>query len=235
MIESVLLGSVHHVPETPPAFQASSFTCPHCSALTQQTWHTLSAYADNDGTELSPNLALAVCFACDKQTLWQMTHHITPTGSWASSGNLIWPQALGGPPPAEDLPDEVRGIYEEARAVVNASPRSASALLRLALEGVLEGLFPDAGNLNATIGAASAAGLPRQIIQAMDVLRFNGNAAIHEVSREDTPETAEALFKILNLVVERLITEPKQIAEMHASLPPGVLAQIEKRDSAEQA
>lgn len=144
---------------------------------------------------------------------------------------MVWPTALGGPAPNGDMPHDVTVIYNEARSVMTLSPRAASALLRLALEALLTGLYPDAGNLNDTIGAAAAAGLSRQIVNAMDVLRFNGNAAIHEIGREDTAETAAALSRILNLVVERLITEPRQIAEMHAELPPGVLAQIERRDS----
>lgn len=114
--------------------------------------------------------------------------------------------------------------------MVKASPRSAAALLRLSLEGLLTGLYPDAGGLNATIGAAARAGLPRQVIDAMDVLRFNGNAAIHEISRKDNAETAASLFAVLNLVVTRLVTEPRQIEALHAELPASVRASIEKRD-----
>lgn len=128
------------------------------------------------------------------------------------------------------MPENVASLYNEARSIMTLSPRAASALMRLALEALLEGLYPDAGNLNETIGAASAAGLPGTIINAMDVLRFNGNAAIHEIDREDTAETAASLATILNLVVVRLITEPRQIAEMHAQLPATVIAAIERRD-----
>ncbi len=164
--------------------------------------------------------------------MWLTRLRQKPTGGGTfTSGELLWPLGLGGPEAPADLPQSVRAVYNEARAVTNTSPRSAAALLRVTLEGILTELFPDQGNLNATIGAAAQAGLPTQVIQAMDVLRFNGNQSAHALSHEDTPETVTALFKILVLVVERLISEPRQIAEMHALLPEGVRQQIEHRDT----
>ncbi|WP_156741896.1 hypothetical protein [Occultella aeris] len=46
----------------------------------------------------------------------------------------------GGPDPSPDMPEDVAQLYEEASTVVGLSPRSASALLRLALEALLKGL-----------------------------------------------------------------------------------------------
>jgi len=201
-----------------PEFKKAAFNCPSCEAYAAQNWRSLhfSGSGGQSGVEL------ATCRSCGRASVWLDVEDAV----------MIWPVGLGGPPPSEDMPAAVATIYDEARSIANLSPRSASALMRLALEALLTELYPDAGNLNDTIGAAAADGLARPIINAMDVLRFSGNASIHEISREDTPETVNALASILNLVVERLITEPKQIAAMHAQLPPGVLAQIEKRDGA---
>ncbi|WP_432477197.1 DUF4145 domain-containing protein [Nocardioides sp. GXQ0305] len=208
--------SVEVDPRT-PRLRGESFACPYCEAFAQQDWDHLYSNGNVTGVER------ATCHACGKTSLWLVVE----------GGILLWPRQLkGGVPAAEDMPAEVRTVYNEARAVVDASPRSAAALLRLALEGLLADLYPSEGNLNDRIGAAAAAGLSQTVVNSMDVLRFNGNAAIHEISREDSADTAASLFAILNLVVERLITEPRRIAQMHAALPPGVLAQIEKRDGA---
>ncbi|WP_137292694.1 DUF4145 domain-containing protein [Nocardioides dongxiaopingii] len=201
---------------TPPEFKSEAFHCPLCDVYADQRWHQLFTQA----TGYLPKY-IAVCGYCRDHSMW--TGEPGPV--------MIWPAGFGGPVAAENMPETVLSVYNEARSVINLSPRAASALLRLALEGLLTSLYPDAGNLNATIGAAKAAGLPETIVQAMDVLRFRGNASIHELNREDTPETAASLATILNLVVERLITEPKQIAEMHAKLPATVLAAIERRDA----
>lgn len=62
-------------------------------------------------------------------------------------------------------------------------------------------------------------------------LRFAGNRSVHEIMSDDTAETATALLHILNLVVERLITQPKQITALHDAMPEGVKQAIERRDA----
>jgi hypothetical protein len=146
---------------------------------------------------------------------------------------MVWPTGLIGPESSSDLPESVAGIYKEARTVGGASPRSAAALLRLALEGVLTDLYPDeTGNLNGLIGAAAMAGLPQDVTRAMDVLRFNGNTAAHEVHLDDTSATVVALFDVLNLVVDRLIGEPKRIGALYDELPEGVREAADRRNQA---
>ncbi|CAM3357028.1 hypothetical protein OCAE111667_05295 [Occultella aeris] len=82
------------------------------------------------------------------------------------------------------------------------------------------------------IGAAVRDGLPQGVQQTMDVLRFSGNQSVHEVHHDDTPETAGTLFNLLNLVVERLVTQPKQLDELYSGLPEGVRDSIARRDAA---
>jgi hypothetical protein len=47
---------------------------------------------------------------------------------------LVWPRRAGGPGPKLDAPPNVRREYEEASQTLEASPRGAAALLRLAIE-----------------------------------------------------------------------------------------------------
>lgn len=217
--------------DTTPRFKTKSFTCPHCGANCQQSWATCSAQDDDSGNAFDPSLYVSTCFVCNAEAVW--LERKVSQGSLARVGRLIHPVAeRGGPPRSSDMPENVSALYDEASTVVTLSPRSASALLRLALEVLLEELYPDdAGNLNAMIGAAVKDGLPERVQKTMDYMRFSGNQSVHKFHHDDTPETAATLFNLLNIVVERLITQPQQLESLYEGLPEGFKDQVEKRDS----
>lgn len=214
---------------TSPTFHGSSFQCPHseCGVEAQQTWGVLYANDEETGDAFDPNIEVSTCNGCRDFALWERVREDS-----GFSGNMVYPVIeFSGPLPNADLPDPVKALYDEARSVVMLSPRSASALLRLSLEALLEHIYPEAHRLNDRIGLAAKDGVPDLVTKAIDVLRSKGNDSVHKIEAEDTAQTAESLFRIVNLVVERLITEPREVAEMHETLPPGVLDQIRQRDS----
>jgi hypothetical protein len=78
-----------------------------------------SQYREFDVNEVS----ISSCFNCNELCLW--VHD-----------QLLWPRRPGGPQPNLDLSPDVRRDYDEASAILDASPRGAAALLRLASEAV---------------------------------------------------------------------------------------------------
>ncbi len=74
--------------------------------------------------------------------------------------------------------------------------------------------------------------LPSRAQQAFDAVRVIGNEAVHpgEIDLRDDLDTVLTLFKLLNLIVEKVITEPKEIDQIYSGLPPGKLKGIEDRD-----
>ncbi|WP_170314702.1 hypothetical protein [Aquibium carbonis] len=46
-------------------------------------------------------------------------------------------------------------------------------------------------------------------------------------------ETAASLFRLLNLIAEKMVSEPKHVDEVYAMLPVNALAAIEARDKKE--
>lgn len=86
--------------------------------------------------------------------------------------------------------------------------------------------------LDAAIGALVAKGLDQRVKIALDVVRVIGNNAVHpgKMDIKDDRATAEQLFKLVNLIVEKMISEPKHLDEMYASLPEGARKHIEERD-----
>jgi len=135
------------------------------------------------------------------------------------------------------MPDDVRADYEEARTIVNASPRGACALLRLATQRLVNELQPEGGDLNDRISRMVKAGLSPMIQQSLDVLRVIGNEAVHpgELDLRDDVETASSLFMLLNLIVDDRIARPKHVTEMFAKLPAGKIQGIVSRDRSSSA
>lgn len=219
--------------DTTPYFKSESFACPICGAFAQQSWAECSAQDSKSGDHFDPSLNVSTCFVCRGEAVWLRSVSYG-TGSRRTIGKLIHPTAkLSGPARSSDMPEEVAALYDEASTILALSPRSASALLRLALEVLLEGMYPDKqGNLNAMIGAAVADGLPERVQKTMDFMRFSGNQSVHKFHHDDTPETAATLFNLLNIVVERLITQPKQLDSLYDGLPEGFKEQIDRRDGA---
>ena len=107
---------------------------------------------------------------------------------------LIWPRTMTAPIAHPDLPDDLRSDYDEARSIVDLSPRGAAALLRLTIEQLCTGLAGEK-KLDKAIGALFHRGLLVQVQQALDVLRVVGNNAVHPLEldlRDDRP-TARAI------------------------------------------
>ena len=136
------------------------------------------------------------------------------------------------PLPSVDTPQDVKEDYEEARSIFNQSPRGAAALLRLAIQKLVIALGESSDNLNDSIGNLVKKGLRTDIQKALDVVRVVGNNAVHpgELNVEDNPEMALSLFKLTNIIVEDMITKPKEVAELFDALPEGAKGAIAKRD-----
>ena len=236
----------------PPGPHKQSFTCPRCGVLAQQKWYPLlydpgdwiaqiSEWARAISTkwardlltvrdyplgpflsqvsklpsDLSPviesnnHLYIAFCQHCDGFTLWL-------------GDAMIYPQVGGAPPPHEEMPPRVRELYEEARGVLPASPRASAALLRVALEGLLEEAGYRQGRLADRLEKAREDGkLSPDTYKLAETLRYAGNAAAHYEPWKINPSQGEEdremvyhLFVFVNYVTDELIAKPRQIGEM---------------------
>lgn len=208
----------------PPAFGSPAFHCPHCAVLARQMWVQLRRTNPGGGTSRA-RIWLSTCTnqACRADTCWVEE---------LDGGRIVEPVFGGGPRPHVDMPPDVKLDYEEARRIVNLSPRGACALLRVACEKLAEDLQPEGRDLNDRIGKLVQNGLPVMVQQAMDTLRVIGSQAVHPgvIDLRDDVDTATALFELLNVVVEDRITRPQRIAEMYAKLPGQKLQGIANRD-----
>ncbi|MCY4445798.1 MAG: DUF4145 domain-containing protein, partial [Rhodobacteraceae bacterium] len=84
---------------------------------------------------------------------------------------------------------------------------------------------------NEDISELVAKGMKTEIQMSLDIVRVMGNNAVHpgKINLSDDQDTALSLFKILNLITEELITQPKKVSETYNSLPEESRKAIEKR------
>ena len=207
-----------------PDKELQSFTCPHCNtvSLMKYAHHIFQDDANLmlvHQSSTKKNLTIARCENCHNKILWIDDEYIYP--------DIIAEDAN------EDMPDSVKQLYDEASLIYNKSPRAACALLRLAIDRLCNELGETDRDINNNIGELVKKGLPKTVQQALDVVRVVGNKAVHpgQIAFDvDDKNTATMLMRILNIIVERMITEPKEIDSLYQGLPESVRNAIENRD-----
>lgn len=207
------------------------FVCPYpdCAVFSRHYWggaqsltvpHTPTISSSRAMAE-TPSIWFAACEACERETVF-------------IDGRLVWPEASQAPAPNVDMPDAIRADFEEARQIYSKSPRGAAALLRLAIQKLCGELGANPKDINQAIGElVREQKISGAIQQALDAVRVIGNEAVHPgvMDLKDDQQTAVALFGLVNFIVEKAISEPKHVAAIYGSLPPGKLAGIAQRDS----
>ncbi len=241
-----------------PKYGSKKFQCPHCNTVASQEWFTANNAGDNatgiiqhlylnyrpsidDWSQqhiisflkeingnfknsfynfVPKNFSVATCSSCDGFTLWV-------------NKEIVFPKKTTLPPPNDDLNEDIKSLYLEASSILIDSPKGATALLRLALQKLLEQVGKSGKNINNDIKSLVAEGLSPKIQQALDLLRVIGNNAVHpgQINLDDNTEIAQKLFGILNFIAEELITKPKELEALYADLIPAeTQGHIKQRD-----
>lgn len=226
----------------PPSYGKDGFNCPNCNAFSHQNWwhvvkdpngvmslynslpsvggRLIGRHSDVNGYSIENEVAMSRCLKCGEVSLWK-------------KGNLINPVLSTAPMPNPDMPEDVKALYEEAREVSKVSPMASTALLRLAVEKLLPQIGAEKAKIDTMIGQLVGKGLPKEVEKALDSLRVIGNEAVHPgtIDLNDNADVAFALFKLLNFVVDRMITQLKEIDAIYDLLPEGKRQGIENRNA----
>lgn len=207
-----------------PELDLEAFNCPHCRVYAKQEWFFMDMKVARDAAALSRNdhsFRVSYCAHCRQPTIWLRI-----------AKRLVYPSHATAELPNEDLPHDIQDDYDEARSIANLSPRGAAALLRLAIQKLCVHLGQPGKDLNKDIGALVAEGLPPNVQPALDIVRVIGNEAVHPgvIDLRDDPEIVNKLFKLVNLIAAKMISEPKEIAGLVSILPESKLKGIAARD-----
>lgn len=202
-------------PHVSPAFKISAFNCPHCNAFAKQNW-TGSTRSDGYAVD---GFAIAICGHCHKPSYWHLD-------------KMIYPNKVTAPLPNADLPDDIKADFEEARQIAGLSPKGAAALLRLVIQKLCVHLGEQGKDLNKDIGSLVKKGLSDRIQKALDVVRVIGNESVHpgQIDLNDNQATTSKLFELVNIIADKMITEPKEIDKLFDGLPAGKREAIQRRD-----
>lgn len=205
-----------------PNLKAESYTCPHCHTISQMETSTHVFHSDMYVDSGIPNhnniVTIHKCLCCEKKILWIDKEYIYPD--------------LAAEEANSDMPETVMQLYNEAGAIYSKSPRAACALLRLAIDRLCNELGENDKDINKNIGSLVNKGLPKSVQQALDVVRVVGNKAVHpgQIAFDvDDASTVRMLMHLINIIVNRMISEPKEIEGLYEQLPESVKDAISKR------
>jgi len=170
-------------------------------------------------TRRAYNVHLSNCYNCGKFAVWV-------------SDRLLFPSPKAGMRPNPDLPNDIVQDFEEAREIVNASPRGAAAILRLCIQKLCQHLGEKGKNIDDDIASLVKKGLQPLVQKSLDIVRVIGNEAVHPgvMDLKDDRDTALRLFDLVNAISEQMISHPKVVSEMYAQLPESKRKAIETRD-----
>lgn len=208
-------------PYTPPEFRKSAFHCPHCRAYANHKWClTMGAPIDGRHGQWHENaLYFSICLHCEGKTIW-------------FNEIMLFPDTSSAPYPNVDLPPDIIADYAEARSILQRSPRGAAALFRLCIQKLCAYLGESGKDINKDIASLVKKGLSPLIQKSLDIVRVVGNEAVHPgtIDLKDDPETAVQLAKLINIIADAMITQPKAIEELYNKIPVEKRKAIETRD-----
>ena len=195
---------------SPPVFESKSFTCPHCGVFTRQDWGLIyrnrldinnGRLIINQDSKMGGFRATS-CEHCAGNTIWHNEKMIYPF-----SGIAMYPN--------EDMPEDVREDFLQAREIMFVSPKSAAALLRLALKKLCVHLNGKGENIDDDINMLIEKGLPPKLVQALHSLRVYGKHSVEpgHIDESDDEETVQKLLAFVNIICDNQITQPKLIEQ----------------------
>jgi hypothetical protein len=164
------------------------------------------------------NVNISHCFSCKKNALWH-------------NRELVYPRMRVGAEPNPDLDQDIREDIDEARAILDISPRGAAALLRLAVQKLCMQLGEPGKKIDDDIQSLVDKGMDPHLQQAFDTVRVIGNEAVHpgELDLRDDRETALILIDLINIAAHDMISKKKAIAAVYQKLPASKLKGIDDR------
>ncbi len=214
----------------PPKHAEEQFHCPHCGVFAKQFWAYLDAkydYRDSMSIhscvhfeeKLNCGWTISNCEHCKKKIIWL-------------GDKVIFPRKIEVDQANQDLTEEIKKDYLEAANILNDSPRSSAAILRLALQKLCKQLGEKGENINDDIAELVKKGLNPTIQKSLDALRITGNNAVHpgELNLTEDKVRVLKLFGLLNFIAEKMITEPNEINAFYEELPEKAKEAVEKRD-----
>ena len=215
----------------PPDFTKKAFHCPNCNVYAQQTkskGHI--SYHYSEPSQIGESFYSKKCQHCELISIWSLIDEESK-----DQAAMIYPLTTQAPLANEDMPPDVKEIYDEAAKVQQYSPRATAALLRVALEKLTEHLGESIGSLNTRIKNLKKKGLPEKVIKSLDAVRIIANeggshSGTIDLTGQDNKEIVNKLFFLVNFIVEKTISDINKVDKAFEELPDDKKQGVENRD-----
>lgn len=115
-----------------PNLDMNSFTCPYCNTLSQQVSDSGRAYFFKDKYDFNyfnpggkhVKIEITTCQSC-------LNYHV-----WIN-GKMVIPNVTNIPMPLEDMPNDIKELYNEARDVFPHSKRATSCIIKISITEIM--------------------------------------------------------------------------------------------------
>jgi hypothetical protein len=164
------------------------------------------------------NVSISYCFNCNEMCLWVYDQ-------------LIWPRREGFPEPKLHAPPNVRRESEEASQTLEASPRGAAALLRIAIEKLCKELGVSGENLKDDMAFFVREDVDARVQRVLDAAQIIESNAMRpgQIGLGEDRATAETLSGLVNLICEKMIMEPRHLQEVYTKVREDARTAMEQR------
>jgi hypothetical protein len=164
------------------------------------------------------NVSISYCFNCNEMCLWVYDQ-------------LVWPRREGCPESKLHAPPNVRRESEEASQTLEASPRGAAALLRIAIEKLCKELGVSGESLKDDIVFFVREDVDARVQKVLDAAQIIESNAMRpgQIDLGEDRATAETLSGLVNLICEKMIMEPRHLQEVYTKVREGARTAMEQR------
>lgn len=172
-----------------------------------------------------------ICSKCGNRCYWEIITKYKPRIKEKDSRNLddyeteekiIYPNIpLIDIDPNEDLTNEQKQLFNEAKDIFDKSPKAAGALLRCVIERILRDKFQ--GKLGQSLlgkilnDEEVKKELGGELIEMCNACKLIGNDAAHSsliIYEDESKQEVELLFELINAIAEELLSKPRKRQEM---------------------
>lgn len=218
------------------------FDCPICMA-------THAAYTAEGGVQIAITepgvqirMAKLYCHVCHQESVYKVVAKMNVQHEpYDFKESLIYPKidTTVAPHPNPDMPEDVKSLYNEAVSVLGASPRSANALARLAMQVLVQNITSDADaktSLDKGIGQLVSEGLPKRFERMLDSVRIIGDKSVHPSnldfsSLKNSKDLSLNLLCMVNLLAQYEYSDKKAFDNIYDTLDDGQKEHIDYRDN----
>ena len=122
--------------------------------------------------------------------------------------------------PNEDMSEEEKQLFNEAKDIFDISPKAADALLRSVIERILRDKYPEYSRscLGTILGKDEVKNeLDSELIGLCNTCKLIGNDATHSsliIYEDESKDQVELLFKLINAIAYKLLSQPREYKEL---------------------